>query len=120
MTKGQHRSPEPPAKPVPHDRVTTPVLVELIPSVGRFAEPFRVDDLHAMTGAGQWAIGLAMKFLADCGLVRKLSGRGIYESTRTAQEITLAWDKDPEDGMRALRNAWDRLWFVGGITQAHT
>ncbi|MFG2211050.1 hypothetical protein [Streptomyces sp. NPDC048638] len=98
---------------MPHDRVTTPVLFELIPSVGRFAEQFRVDDLHAMTGAGQWAIGLAMKFLADCGLVRKLSGRGIYESTRTAQEITLAWDKDPEDGMRALRNAWDRLWFVG-------
>ncbi|MEU0147363.1 hypothetical protein ABZ119_15605 [Streptomyces sp. NPDC006288] len=53
-----------------------------------------------------------MKFLADCGLVEKLSARGIYQSSLSAQEIAHNWAIGRAEGLSTLRSDWQRLWFV--------
>ncbi|MFF5390882.1 hypothetical protein ACFY5H_21445 [Streptomyces sp. NPDC013012] len=111
-SKGHRSAQAEPAKPLPHPRVSASTYCDLIPTVGRFNEQFHVSALDEATGIGPWGIGISMKFLADCGLVEKISARGIYQSTLSAQEIARAWVIGRAEGLSALRADWQNLWFV--------
>ncbi|MFJ1717228.1 hypothetical protein [Streptomyces sp. NPDC088260] len=111
-SKGQHSAQAEPAKPLPHPRVPASTYCDLIPIAGRFTEQFHVSALDEATDIGPWRIGISMKFLADCGLVEKISARGIYQSSSSAQEIAHAWASGRAEGLSALRTAWQKLWFV--------
>ncbi|MFD0290666.1 hypothetical protein ACFWJS_05335 [Streptomyces sp. NPDC127061] len=111
-SKGHHSAQAEPAKPLPHPRVPASTYCDLIPASGRFTEQFHVRVLDEATAIGAWRIGISMKFLADCGLVEKVSARGIYQSSPSAQEIAHVWANGRAEGLSALRAAWQKLWFV--------
>ncbi|MEW1697816.1 hypothetical protein [Streptomyces sp. NPDC091278] len=110
--KGHRSASAEPAKPLPHPRVPASTYCDLIPAAGRFTEQFHVSALDEATGIGPWRIGISMKFLVDCGLAEKISARGIYQSSLSAQEIAHAWAIGRAEGLRALRSDWQKLWFV--------
>lgn len=111
-SKGHHSAQAEPAKPLPHPRVPASTYCDLIPPAGKFTEQFHVSALDEATDLGPWRIGISMKFLVDCGLVEKISSRGIYRSSLSAQEIAHAWASGRTEGLCALRTAWQNLWFV--------
>ncbi|WP_411077882.1 hypothetical protein [Streptomyces sp. cmx-10-25] len=111
-SKGHHSAQAEPAKPLPHPRVPASTYCDLIPTAGRFTEQFHVSALDEATDIGPWRIGISMKFLTDCGLVEKISARGIYKPSLSAQEIARAWASGRAEGLSALRTDWQKLWFV--------
>ncbi|MFC9258649.1 hypothetical protein ACFT25_02270 [Streptomyces hydrogenans] len=111
-SKGHRSAQAEPAKPLPHPRVSASTYCVLIPTAGRFTEQFHVSALDEATGIGPWGIGISMKFLADCGLVEKISARGIYQPSLSAQEIARAWSIGRAEGLSVLRLAWQSMWFV--------
>ncbi|MCF3105144.1 hypothetical protein IPZ58_26650 [Streptomyces roseoverticillatus] len=112
MARTRRPAPAEPARPLPHPRVPATKYIQLILTLGRFGEPCHVRELDAVTDIGLWRIGISMKFLVQCGLAEKVSGRGIYQPAPASQGIARACAKGQAEGLSALRTVWQDQWFA--------
>ncbi|MFE2326508.1 hypothetical protein ACFXD5_21690 [Streptomyces sp. NPDC059385] len=101
-----------PAKPLPHFRVPVNRQIAIIKTLGSMPQPCHVRDIQEHTSIGSWQVGIAMKFLLDCGLAERVPPRGTYRATKKGVDVARAWSVGPDEGRRALHDAWKGLWFV--------
>ncbi|MER6313634.1 hypothetical protein ABT237_07670 [Streptomyces sp. NPDC001581] len=101
-----------PAKPLPHFRVPVNRQIAIIKTLGSMPQPCHVRDIQERTNIGSWQVGIAMKFLLDCELAERVPPRGTYRATKKGVAVARAWSVSPDEGQRALHDAWKGLWFV--------